>query len=43
LDLAREVLDPERFTLAVLGPVQAVEGVPATGAPRRRKKALTST
>ncbi len=42
LDLAREVLDPERFTLAVLGPVQAVDGVPATGAPRRRKKALTS-
>lgn len=34
LDLARVVLDPERFTLAVLGPVQAVDGVPATGAPR---------
>lgn len=42
LDLAREVLDPDRFTLAVLGPVKGVDGVPATGAPRRRKKPQVS-
>lgn len=33
LDLARTLLAPERFTLAVLGPVQAVDGVPAVGTP----------
>lgn len=37
LELAQQVLDPERFTLAVLGPVSEVDGVPATGAAAQAK------
>lgn len=43
LDLARELLTPERFTLAVLGPVQSADGVPAAGAPQSPTKSLAST
>lgn len=32
MELAEELLDPERFTLTVLGPVEAVEGVAAVPA-----------
>jgi predicted Zn-dependent peptidase len=32
-DLAREFLDPERFSLAVLGPLESVEGVKAVPLP----------
>jgi len=43
LDLARTLLTPEKFTLAVLGPVQAVDGVPAAGVPQSPTKSLAST